>query len=125
MAFSIGITLRFKHYFYFILGIVTLSTRNLIYIAVVPFIYLLGYGKLKYLFNLSDEGFYKRMEKQLEFYRKKNEKSRGEYVFQMEKILFEVELKKLKVKKAIRNIEELLSVRPNMKRRQWNTTKYI
>ena len=101
----------------FILGIVTLSTRNLIYIAVVPFIYLLGYGKLKYLFNLSDEGFYKRMEKQLEFYRKKNEKSRGEYVFQMEKILFEVELKKLKVKKAIRNIEELLSVRPNMKRK--------
>ena len=99
-----------------ILGIVTFFTNNLIYIYVVPLIYFYGYGRLLYLFNLKDEGFYKRMEKQLEFYRKKGDKAQGQYVFQLEKILFEVELEKLSVKEALKNIDELLSVRPKMKK---------
>src|SRR5690554_6951468 len=99
-----------------LLVVITFFTNNLTYLYLIPLMYIYGYGRLIYLFNISDEKFNKRMERQYQYYQKKNIKAQGKYAFQLEKILFAVDLNKLSVEEAISNIRELLSIRPKMKK---------
>lgn len=117
LAYGVWYNLKARFLFIAIsLVVVTFFTYNLTYLYLVPLMYIYGYGRLIYLFNVSDEKFHKRMERQYEFYQKKNNKAQGKYAFQLEKILFAVELNKLSVKDAIEDIKELLSTRPKVEK---------
>ena len=91
----------------FILIVITFFTSNLVYLYIAPLLYIYGYSRWIYLLNMSDEKFIQKIEKQYRFYLKKNAKAKGEYAFQLEKILFAVEIEKINVKQAISEIEEL------------------
>ncbi len=117
LAYGVWYNLKARFLFIVIsLGVVTFFTYNLTYLYLIPLMFIYGYGRLIYLFNVSDEKFHKRMEKQYQYYQKKNYKAQGKYAFQLEKILFAVELDKLSVEDAINDIKELLATRPKMKK---------
>src|SRR5690554_2555477 len=96
LAYGVWFNLRARFSFLaMILVAITFFTNNLTYLYLIPLMYIYRYGRLIYLFNISDEKFNGRMERQYRYYQKKNIKAQGKYAFQLEKILFAVELNKL------------------------------
>lgn len=95
---------------------ISFFTENLLYLLTIPFLYIYGYLRLQYLLNAKDAYYEKRMEKQYKFYEKKNLKAQGQVSYQLEKILFAVELDKISPEEAIEDVEAILEVRPKLKR---------
>lgn len=98
-----------------LLAAITFFTDDLVYVFAIPLLYAYGFIRRMFLFNMSDEKFIKKIEKQYEDYLRKNEKAQGQYAFQLEKILFAVELEKFSVKKALSDVDALLATRPKMR----------
>src|SRR5699024_7601041 len=89
-------------------------TTELSYLAIILFFYIYAYFRLQYLFKASDEKFNKRMEKQYKYYERQNAKAQGKPAFQLEKILFAVEMEKISAQEGIKDINEILKIRPKM-----------
>ena len=99
-----------------IFAVISFFSDSILYLSAIPILYIYGYLRLQYLLNASDRVYEKRMEKQYGFYEKKNLKAQGQVTYQIEKILFAVELGKIETQQAIEDVKEILQVRPKLQR---------
>lgn len=97
-----------------ILAVFAFFSENPLYLAFIVLIYLYAFFRLYQIFNMKDEKFHQRLEKQLKYYERQNQKSPNEYAFQLEKIVLEVEMKRLSVEQAITKIHKIMKNHPKM-----------
>ncbi len=117
LAFSIWYNLNARYLFISMVFIaVAFFSNNYFYLISIPILYGYGYFRFQALLNAKDKNLIRRMERQYRYYQRKNEKSQGKHAYQLEKILFAVELEKIGIEEAIGNIKELLKIRPKMEK---------
>ncbi|MCR1899377.1 hypothetical protein NSA47_10315 [Irregularibacter muris] len=99
-----------------IFAVISFFSDSILYLLAIPMLYIYGYFRLQYLLNAKDSVYEKRMEKQYKFYERKNLKAQGQVTYQIEKLLFAVELGKIEAKQAIEDVKEILEIRPKLQR---------
>ncbi|RBP44126.1 hypothetical protein [Garciella nitratireducens] len=98
-----------------ILVLTIFFTKNFIYLFFIIFLYAYIFLRTYQMFQMSDEKFNKKLEKQFQcYYEQKNEKMINSYAFKLEKIAFAVEIKKMEVKKAIDEIYKIIKDYPKI-----------
>lgn len=99
-----------------ILAVIAFFAKNLLYLSFIVFLYGYAFFRLYQIFQMSDEKFNQKLEKQFQYYERQNEKGHGKYAFQLEKITFAVEMKKIGIKQAIDEIREIIRIYPKIAR---------